>query len=51
MRQTMEAGFTPMAMLYRGKDGSRDPLWMRWARQWARPSIVHSKSNNDSTYK
>ena len=45
MKETMDAGFTPMAMLYRDRNGEREPSWMRWARQWARPAIVHSKSN------
>ena len=42
MHQTIEAGFTPMAMLYRDKQGDRNQDWMRWARQWARPAIIHS---------
>jgi hypothetical protein len=46
MKETMDAGFTPMAMLYRDRNGQREPSWMRWARQWARPAIVHSKSNS-----
>ena len=45
MRETMDAGFTPMAMLYRDREGKRDRTWQKWARQWARPAIVHSKSN------
>lgn len=43
MRQTIEAGFLPMAMLYRDKDGKRDPQWMKWARLWARPAIISSQ--------
>ncbi len=43
MQQTLDAGFLPMAMLYRDNSGRRDPLWQRWARQWARPSIAASK--------
>ena len=45
MRETMDAGFTPMAMLYRDRNGEREVSWRKWARQWARPAIVHSKSN------
>lgn len=45
MRETLDAGFTPMAMLYRDKTGQRDTAWRLWARQWARPTIVYSKSN------
>ena len=40
MKETMTAGFLPMAMLYRDHRGDRDPAWMRWARQWARPAII-----------
>jgi len=40
MRETQEAGFMPMAMLYRDKSGRRDPVWQKWVRQWARPSIT-----------
>jgi len=40
MRETINAGFMPMAMLYRDKTGKRDPEWMRWQRQWARPAII-----------
>lgn len=40
MRQTVTAGFMPMAMLYRDNAGQRDREWMRWQRQWARPAII-----------
>lgn len=40
MQETVVAGFMPMAMLYRGKDGQRDKEWMRWQRQWARPALI-----------
>ena len=43
MRETIDSGFTPMAMLYRDTNGERNQQWMQWARQWARPAIVHSK--------
>lgn len=43
LRQTIGAGFVPMAMLYRDKKGLRDPEWRRFQRQWARPSIICSK--------
>lgn len=42
MRQAMAAGFTPMAMAYRDGQGRRAPEWVKFQRQWARPSIVHS---------
>jgi hypothetical protein len=44
MQQTIAAGFLPMAMLYRDNSGRRDPVWQKWGRQWARPSIAASKA-------
>lgn len=44
MQQTIDAGFLPMAMLYRDNSGRRDPVWQKWGRQWARPSIAASKA-------
>ena len=43
MQQTLDAGFLPMAMLYRNKAGHRSREWQKWSRQWARPSIAASK--------
>jgi len=40
LKECMEAGFMPMAMLYRDKKGDRDPAWMRFQRRWARPAII-----------
>ncbi|NCC59995.1 MAG: hypothetical protein EOM12_03460 [Verrucomicrobiae bacterium] len=45
MRETIDAGFTPMAMLYRDQKGERDPMWRSFARRWARPAIIYSNSN------
>lgn len=45
MRETVECGFMPMAMLYRDATGNRDPEWMRWQRQWARPAIIAAKGS------
>jgi hypothetical protein len=41
--QCIDAGFIPMAMLYR--DGRTEPTvnWKRFARVWARPAIIVSK--------
>ena len=44
MQETISAGFLPMAMLYRDNSGRRDPIWQKWGRQWARPSISASKA-------
>lgn len=43
MLDTVQAGYMPMAMLYRDKTGQRTPEWMRWQRTWARPAIIASK--------
>lgn len=40
LRATMAAGFTPMAMLWRRKDGRGDLGWRRFQRQWARPAMT-----------
>jgi hypothetical protein len=40
MRECADAGFLPMAMVYRGRDGMRGYEWMKWAKQWARPAIT-----------
>jgi hypothetical protein len=40
----VELGFTPMAMLWRDKNGSVDNEWKRFQRKWARPSIIHARS-------
>jgi hypothetical protein len=41
MKETLEVGFTPMAMLYRDEEGRRDPDWRKFQREWARPAIIH----------
>lgn len=43
LRQTIDAGFFPMAMLYRDKAGKRDPQWVTFQRQWANPTILGTK--------
>ncbi len=39
LRECMDAGFLPMAMLYRDEKGERDQQWMRFQKTWARPAI------------
>ena len=39
----INAGFTPMAMLYRDKIGERDPAWIKFAWPWARPASIYAK--------
>ena len=41
--ETMEAGFVPMAMLYRDETGERDPDWIRFAWPWSRPAAMSKK--------
>ncbi len=43
LRQIMGAGFTPMAMLYRRKDGTCQEKWKPFQREWVRPAIIYSK--------
>ena len=43
LKETMKAGFLPMAMLYRDETGTRDPTWVRFAWPWARPAIMFEK--------
>lgn len=40
LRETIDAGFMPMAMLYRDSNGRRDLAWMRFQKQWARPVLI-----------
>jgi hypothetical protein len=43
MVQVKQAGFTPMAMLYRDNTGKRDPAWAKFQRLWARPAIIYGR--------
>jgi hypothetical protein len=43
MEEVIMAGFLPMAMLYRDKEGKRDPAWIKWARPWVRTAITSKK--------
>lgn len=40
----MQAGFDPMAMLYRDGDRQPDIEWRKFQRHWARPAIYYAKS-------
>jgi hypothetical protein len=40
LRQTLAAGFIPMAMLWRDRDGMPARDWQRFARSWARPAAI-----------
>ena len=41
--ETIDAGFFPMAMLYRDKNGEKPAGWRTFQRHWARPQIVASR--------
>jgi hypothetical protein len=43
LRRTWEAGFFPMAMLYRDETGVYDLAWKRFQREWANAIITGSK--------
>jgi hypothetical protein len=47
LRQMIDIGFTPMAMLWRPETPSQerrapDPTWRAFQRRWARPAIIHA---------
>lgn len=43
LRQTIQAGFYPYAMLYKDDDGVTDIQWRRFQREWLMPRIVGTK--------
>jgi hypothetical protein len=43
MKETMDAGFTPMAMLWKDETGKQDKEWRKFQREWARPAIIHAR--------
>lgn len=42
LTQAFDAGFTPMAMLWRDRGGKTKPDWRAFQRTWARPAIIHA---------
>jgi hypothetical protein len=42
LNETLEAGFIPMAMLYRESE-ERDPEWVRFAWPWSRPAAMSTR--------
>ena len=38
----LETGMFPMAMVWRGKDGTRDPEWVKFAWPWSRPASINA---------
>lgn len=43
---TWEAGFMPMAMLWKNKAGSEDVEWRQFQRLWARPALTKRQMKN-----
>ena len=45
LRDVLEIGMYPMAMVYRNKEGYRDPKWVKFAWPWSRPAIINHFKN------
>lgn len=43
MIQTLEAGFIPFAMVYRGDEGKKAYGWDKFQREWTRTIIIYSR--------
>ncbi len=43
--ETIEAGFMPMAMLYRDEAGTTKKEWRKFQRTWARPALIKALTN------
>ena len=43
LKETVEAGFVPYAMLYRDEKGEANSEWRKFQREWCRPQIVTAK--------
>ena len=43
LNETLQAGFLPMAMLYRDDSGFKDTAWGKFQTEWARPAIIYRK--------
>ena len=42
LRQVIELGMDPMAMLYRNEHGTTDSEWRKFQRVWARPALIYA---------
>ncbi len=49
LTETTDAGFMPMAMLYRGINGETISLWRAFQREWASPTILGYKLKKHTT--
>lgn len=43
LKQTLDAGFVPYAMLYRDSEGTVSRAWRSFQRRWLRPQIIFRK--------
>ncbi|MFA7115415.1 MAG: hypothetical protein WC214_08165 [Candidatus Omnitrophota bacterium] len=43
LRQCLELGFFPMAMLWRDSKGTTVPEWRAFQRSWARPALIYMR--------
>lgn len=43
LRETLDAGFLPYAMLYRDNAGLTDRVWRKFQRAWVRPAIIMAR--------
>lgn len=50
LRTAIAAGATPMAMVYRGKDGVEAEGWHGWARRWIRPACIHKANDGGDAH-
>jgi len=46
LQQALEAGFIPMAMLWRNRTGTTDPEWRKLRRMWGGPYIIAARQLN-----
>jgi len=46
LKQVLNLGITPMAMLWRNKKNVTDSEWRRFQREWARPQIIYARRND-----
>jgi len=42
MKDVLRTGMFPMAMVWRGESGYRDPAWVKFAWPWSRPACISS---------
>jgi hypothetical protein len=50
LQRTMDAGFTPMAMLWNDGKVKHAKEWKSFQREWARPAIIYSRKHGGDSY-